>query len=413
MKEMKDIGVKDIYARLAAASDRLIDMGFRGIIDGGGRMYLVGGFVRDSVLDIKSKDIDVIITDMPMKRIMEILGKHGKVDLVGKSFAVLKFTAGGETIDVAIPRKDEHVEGGGHQDVIVHTENVTLTEDLRRRDFTINAMAWDVVDCDLIDPFEAISDLYGKVIRHIDGDVFAMDPLRMLRAVVFATRLDFAIHGDTEKLIRDHAEWITRITGERIREELQKVWTKQAGWLKLVYLLHYTGLFDHIFGEDRHTLAFDKHEPKEMTYADFFYCVLQTLPDPEKTFKTVLKGDAIMWNEIGAITRLVRNPETTTVKRRQALYDEFQKAPGIVYSKVLLHAYSDTMPDFLAGKYPKFRKELLTDGYDLEQAGVKKVDMGFVFARLIDLLLSDQVKNKRRELFEAARHVNNAMNKEE
>jgi tRNA nucleotidyltransferase (CCA-adding enzyme) len=194
-----------------------------------GKIYEVGGAVRDKYLFGKniSKDHDYLVTGIPFDELSKKLKKHGKVDLVGRSFGVIKFTRfiDGEpqTYDIALPRKDIST-GAGHKDFNVDFDpNLSVEDDLYRRDFTINAMAISLDDNQLIDPLKGLEDLKSKKIRMVYKDSFKDDPLRMLRAIQFAARFEFEIDADTVKAMKKHANLINTISPERIAEELNKL----------------------------------------------------------------------------------------------------------------------------------------------------------------------------------------------
>jgi tRNA nucleotidyltransferase (CCA-adding enzyme) len=194
-----------------------------------GKIYEVGGAVRDKYLfgENTSKDHDYLVTGIPFDELSTKLKKFGKVDLVGRSFGVIKFTKfiNGEpnTYDIALPRKDIST-GAGHKDFNVDFDpNLSVEDDLYRRDFTINAMAISLDDKKLIDPLNGMADIESKQIRMVYEDSFKDDPLRMLRAIQFSARFDFEIEAGTFNAMKKHADLINTISPERIAEELNKL----------------------------------------------------------------------------------------------------------------------------------------------------------------------------------------------
>lgn len=194
-----------------------------------GAIYEVGGAVRDKLLfkGMKPKDRDYIVTGIPYNDLSKMLKNFGKVDLVGRSFGVIKFTQFKDgktyTFDITLPRK-EFSTGTGHKDFEVDFDPfLNIETDLNRRDFTINAMAVSLSDNNLIDPLDGQTDLKNKQIRMVYPDSFKDDPLRMLRAVQFAARFDFEIEPETYKAIKKYAHLIETVSPERIAEELNKL----------------------------------------------------------------------------------------------------------------------------------------------------------------------------------------------
>jgi putative nucleotidyltransferase with HDIG domain len=221
-----------------------------------GNLYEVGGCVRDSLLGmgIAEKDRDYLVTKIEFEKLVEVLKKHGHVDLVGKSFGVIKFTAsnnGAEriTYDIALPRS-EFSTGIGHRDFKVDFDHtLPIEEDLKRRDFTINAIARNLRDDKLVDPYGGQQDLKHGLIRMLTPNTFEDDPLRMLRAVQFAARFDFEIEPQTFEAIRQNAGLINTVTPERIQEELNKLLTRSKRPSRGFILLDQTNLLKIILPE--------------------------------------------------------------------------------------------------------------------------------------------------------------------
>lgn len=170
-------------------------------------LFVVGGSVRDAMLDNTVKDLDVVIRGMALEPLEAALRKIGRVDIVGRRFAVLKVNcADGSVIDVALPRTDASFGTGRYRDVEVRADpTLPIERDLERRDFTINAMAWNVKDGKLIDPFNGQQDLSQQLVRAVGSaaDRFQEDATRILRAIRFAVQLNFTIEPATAAAIPD------------------------------------------------------------------------------------------------------------------------------------------------------------------------------------------------------------------
>jgi tRNA nucleotidyltransferase (CCA-adding enzyme) len=191
----------------------------------GGRPVLIGGAVRDRLLGLPVKDIDIEVYGLPMDALLAALQPVARVLAVGKSFGILKVNCRGGDIDVALPRR-ERKAGQGHRGFEVRSDPyMPFREAASRRDFTINAIGIDLIDNTLLDPWRGMDDLEKGVIRHIT-DAFDEDPLRVLRACQFAARFEFAIAPETVqkcRSLRDELEFLSR---ERIWEELKKLLLK-------------------------------------------------------------------------------------------------------------------------------------------------------------------------------------------
>lgn len=197
-------------------------------------VYLVGGAVRDLLIAKPTKDYDFVVKGVAAKDLEKFLSGLGEVDLVGKSFGVFKFVPEGfhvgddgfEAIDIALPRTEQAGMSGGYQDFEIQSDpQLPIESDLSRRDFTINALAWDLKEQKIIDEFGGLDDLENKTIKAI-GDPeqrFQEDYTRMLRAIRFSCQLGFAIEPKTYAVIKQKAKNIKTIAPERINEEFTKI----------------------------------------------------------------------------------------------------------------------------------------------------------------------------------------------
>ena len=188
----------------------------------GGRTFYVGGFVRDKILGIENKDMDIEVHGIEPEVLREILSEVGEPMSYGSSFGV--YSLKGYDIDIAMPRK-EHATGKGHRDFEVFVDPfIGTAEAARRRDFTMNAVMEDVLTGELVDPFGGKQDLEKGIIRHIDSDTFVEDPLRVLRGAQFASRFGFNIADDTSDLFRSMD--LSALSRERVEDELKKALLK-------------------------------------------------------------------------------------------------------------------------------------------------------------------------------------------
>lgn len=204
----------------------------------GGRPLIVGGAVRDHLLSVPSKDIDIEVHGLA--NLDELGARLGGLDEIGKSFGVLKF----REVDISLPRRDSKT-GEGHTGFTVEFDpKITITEALSRRDFTINAMAFDPITRELIDPFGGRMDLREGTLRHT-SDAFSEDPLRVLRGVQFAARFGFQIHPDTAGLCRTLASSFSELSIERVWGEWEKILTKGASFFHALRALEMTGWIRH------------------------------------------------------------------------------------------------------------------------------------------------------------------------
>jgi tRNA nucleotidyltransferase/poly(A) polymerase len=177
----------------------------RELAKSGGEWYLVGGAVRDLALQHPIKDLDFVVRGLPIDRVRAALEQHGRVDLVGKHFGVLKFLPRTidltEAIDIALPRTEHSLlQTGGYKDFDIQSDPaLPIEEDLRRRDFSVNAMAWSVTANRLVDPYHGRHDLAAHRLRAVGqaAERFAEDYSRLLRGLRFACQLGFEIEPET------------------------------------------------------------------------------------------------------------------------------------------------------------------------------------------------------------------------
>src|SRR6185295_13603267 len=145
-----------------------------------------------------SKDIDIEVYQVPADKLRQLLESLGRVDTVGESFQVYKVG----DIDVSLPRR-ESKSGRGHRAFEVTGDPaMSIEEAARRRDFTVNAIAWDPLTGEYLDPFDGRGDIGRRLLRVVDRERFLDDSLRVLRAVQFAARLDLRLDDEARELCR-------------------------------------------------------------------------------------------------------------------------------------------------------------------------------------------------------------------
>lgn len=204
MIEQPDEPILD-YARAVQAAD--------------GRALIVGGFVRDQLLGLSSKDYDFEVFGLTIDALERVLSQFGEVIAVGKSFGVLRLKH--VDIDFSIPRRDNKV-GRGHKDFRVEFDPQMSFEDAaRRRDLTVNSIGFDPLSGELLDPFGGEQDLRDRVLRATDARTFGEDALRGLRVAQFHARLEMAPDDELRELCRRLD--LEDLSGERIWEEFAKL----------------------------------------------------------------------------------------------------------------------------------------------------------------------------------------------
>lgn len=211
----------------------------------GGTPLIVGGAVRDALEGTPSHDIDIEVHGVPsLKTLIPHLKKAGEVNEVGAAFGILKVTRDGETIDVAVPRRESKT-GAGHRgfDVVVDP-TLNMEDALARRDFTINAIAWEPETGQVIAPHGGLEDLENRVLRHT-SDAFTDDPLRVLRGAQFAARFGLTMAPETVEVSQSISHTFNELSVERLRGEMRKLALAPEPSAGL-YVLQDTGWLDNL-----------------------------------------------------------------------------------------------------------------------------------------------------------------------
>lgn len=183
----------------------------------GGRALIVGGWVRDTLMGRVCKDIDIEVFGIEAGALKQLLQKIAPVNTVGESFTVYKVAG----LDVSLPRRESRI-GRGHRGFAIHGDPaLSHREAARRRDFTINAISWDPLTGEYVDPFNGRADIERRVLRAVDPETFAEDSLRVLRAIQFAARFEFQLDPATQDLCRSIP--LDDLPAERIWGEIEKL----------------------------------------------------------------------------------------------------------------------------------------------------------------------------------------------
>lgn len=261
--------------------------------------YVVGGYVRDIFLKRHSSDIDFVTVGSGIELATEVATRlnHGKGLSVFASYGTAQVKTGNLELEFVGARRESYNRNSRNPIV----EDGTLEDDQNRRDFTINAMAICLNSSrfgELVDPFNGVVDLHNQIIRTpLDPDItFSDDPLRMMRAIRFATQLNFTIHADTFEAIRRNRERISIITKERINDELSKIMRSKHPSVGFK-LLDNSGLLELIFPSVHALKGVETKEGRG--HKDNFYHTLQVVDNvAEKSDNEWLRWAALL-HDIG------------------------------------------------------------------------------------------------------------------
>lgn len=274
----------------------------RAAAQAGGRALIVGGWVRDRLRGQTSKDLDVEVFGIPVERLRGMLEPHGRVEAVGESFQVFKVG----DIDVSLPRRESKA-GRGHRGFEVSGDPaLSIEEAARRRDFTINAISFDPLTGDYVDPFNGRRDLDNHRLRIIDARTFADDSLRVLRGVQFAARFALTVDDETRELFRRIS--LDDLAAERIWGEIEKLLFAPRPSIGFALALD-VGVVEKLFPELL-ALVGCQQEPEWHPEGDVWVHTLQVI-DQARTQIDELPRPKQLVVMLGAVTHDFGKPATT------------------------------------------------------------------------------------------------------
>ena len=380
------------------------------IREAGYEAFAVGGCVRDTLLGRTPEDWDVTTSARP-EAVKAIFERTVDTGLQHGTVTVLKNRKGYE---VTTYRIDGEYHDGRHPDSVEFTPN--LLEDLKRRDFTINAMAYSH-ETGIVDEFGGMEDLKAGIVRCVGRpeDRFTEDALRLLRALRFSAQLGFEIEESTYAAIKTIAPNLAKVSKERVQAELTKLLL--SAHPERILLLKETGLsaqivpgFDAVFAPALFSELSRLPAEKPLRWAGFLLC------QSAKQAEAVLKGLKMDNETIGNVSRMIEGAKETlplekpAVRRAMSRYTPYQ-LEGALKLKELMGS-----PD--AGEIRRLREEIIRDGdcvslkdlavkgRDLLEAGVERGPMvGEILNHLFDLVLLHPEKNDRELLLKEVRRL--------
>ena len=284
------------------------------IADAGGRALIVGGWVRDEILGLPPKDLDLEVYGLPVDRLRPILDACGRVDVVGESFTVYKIG----DIDVSLPRRESKT-GRGHKGFSVEGDpHLPIQEAARRRDFTINAIARDPLTGEILDPFDGRRDLENRILKMVDTRTFGEDSLRVLRALQFAARFELTLDADTASLCRTIP--LDDLPAERIWGEFEKLFLKARRPSIGLALAKDLGVLDQLLPELL-PLADCPQDPEWHPEGDVWTHTLLVVDQARQRIDDLERGPAVAMM-LGALCHDLGKPLTT------AFSDGHVRSPG-------------------------------------------------------------------------------------
>jgi len=275
----------------------------RRVRDAGGRALVVGGWVRDRIMGRPCKDVDLEVYGLPADTLRVALAEFGSVNTVGESFTVYKVAG----VDVALPRRESKVGRGHRAFEVTGDPNLSFEDAARRRDFTINAIGWDPLTGEYLDPFHGRGDIDERALRAVDPRTFGDDSLRVLRAIQFAARFEFALDPGTADVCR--AIPLDDLPAERVWGEIEKLLLQAARPSIGLTLALDLGVVDRLFPEIK-ALVGCEQEPEWHPEGDVWVHTLMVVDEARKRIDDLDRPRqvAVM---LGAVCHDLGKPPTT------------------------------------------------------------------------------------------------------
>ncbi|SHI97104.1 CCA tRNA nucleotidyltransferase [Lutispora thermophila] len=436
----------DIPHYVRGILDRLIDNGYEA--------YIVGGCIRDILLKKHPEDWDVTTSALP-EEVIKIFNDKTVVN-TGEKYGTVTVINGDGKVEVTTFRKEGDYSDGRHPDWVSFGNNIE--DDLRRRDFTVNSMAWNPIK-GIVDPFGGEEDIAKGTIRTVGNPLhrFSEDGLRMMRAVRFASNLNFTIVDETLEAIKYMAASIKNISMERIREEFFKIIVGTNPKYGLNLLLD-TRLMDFILPELLITIGFQQNNPyHDMDVFHHTLCVLEKTPpvlhirlaalfhDIGKPYcytedeegighfyghnkKSVQIAEQIL-KRLKSPNKLIRkvsilvehhmryynSNERYEIKKlicevgKDNIFDllSLQKADAMCKNKEGLidnaHNMEKTVKEIISNNEPLCLQDLAINGEDLMKSGLKPgIDMGKALNELLNMVIKNPELNNKETLLTIA-----------
>lgn len=365
----------------------------------GGEIYFVGGCVRDFFLNKKSKDIDLLVRKVESENLIVLLKKYGRVDLVGESFGIIKFKPfdSNEDFDIALPRTEKWTGEKGYRAFnTISDPFLDIEKDLERRDFTINSIAKNAFTGDFVDPFGGIKDINNRVIKMTNPETFKDDPLRMLRAIQFASRFNFLIDIETERSIITNGERIKEIPFERVLIELDKI-VKKGSISLAYYLLDTTNLGYHIFGVEIKSSPYnyDVFNNSDSIGSFLFFLLKNKL---NGTVSEFMKSK-ICSNDDVKICKALEFAYSTQKPTYMDAFKLYALSSDVFFSKQLPFDMMKVVDYIIINKMPYSFKELKINGDDLiSEFGFEGKQIKEKLLFVIESIYNKKVENNKNKI---------------
>ena len=330
----------------------------------GGQAYLVGGWVRDMLLGRVCEDIDLEVIGLPRDKFEEVLRSYGKYYRCGRAYEIYIL---GHDIEIS------YIE-----------EGIEVREAARRRDFTINALYYNPIEDRVYDYYNGVEDIKKGIIRYVDKTTFLEDPLRILRGAEMASRFSFEVAPETAEVMRENRDKLEEVAGERVAEELKKVYQLSPRPSAAFQVMEKTGALEIILPRLvrlQGVIQDEIYHPEGDVYTHILM-MLDVLP-MEKRSMDVFWG--IIYHDMG-------KEETWPEFRGHALVSKeiFRREGGYLVRERKLRRSVESLIE-----YHEEPLRFLIEGFD--RIRVKKLAVRVELEKLLDLYLCDVLGRGRKE----------------
>ncbi len=342
------------------------------IAEAKGRAFLVGGSVRDELLNKDIVDYDIEVFNLKEEELEEILSSFGTILKIGKSFAI--YSLAHHNIDIALPRKEKKI-GSSHRDFLIEADPyLSYKEASVRRDFTMNALMKDILSGEILDYHGGIQDIKNKIIRHIDDKRFIEDPLRVLRACRFKSTLGFEINDETLKLCSEID--IKGLSKERVKEELDKALASDNAYdffksLKMMNQNEY--FFKNLVIDERLKNHLDRardYRDKVYNYLYFSYSLLCIDIEDINGFIKTLTNERQLINYINRQISIIKYfDDLNDIKELILMIDEFKHSEDSLSLLKVVYPDKYELIEEIKIKYKSFKDKKRLRGDDLLRMG--------------------------------------------
>lgn len=283
-----------------------------------GEGYIVGGYVRDSLLGLKPKDCD-FVTNLSYEKLLEIFKEFHPKE-IGKAFGIIQIKYKGTHYEIAKYRKDIGVPEDRREQEVEFTDNIM--EDLKRRDFTINAVAFDGENYRYVE--HAVEDIMNKNLRFVGGapERIKEDPLRVMRFIRFLVTKNLNNKNDIKQIL-PYIPLVKKLSMERMRDEFSKIITADDAH-SAIELLEKTGILEYLIPEWTKTKKFNQRNPHHNL----------TLDEHIKKVVASIEGDIEL--RLAALLHDIGKPQTYTLKNGIGHFYGHEQESAVLAEKILL-----------------------------------------------------------------------------